>query len=79
MMTTETSAIQRNAIESQRLAAAMAEFERRGGQVRQVGTFKPEPAPPRKNWIDPDTVLVRRRRTLTPSERDAIRRMAVSL
>lgn len=76
MMTTELSAIQRNAVESQRLAAAMAEFERRGGSVRQVGVFKPEPAPPRRDWIDPETVLKRKGVVLTRAERFRVRAMA---
>jgi hypothetical protein len=79
MMTTELSFIQRNAVESARLAAAMAEFETRGGQVRQVGVFKPQPAPPRKDWVDPDTVLKRRGVQLTRAERFRVRAMAEAI
>ena len=79
MVTTELSAIQRNSIESARLAAAIAEFERRGGQVAKVSGFQRQPAPPRKNWIDPDTVLKRKPPALSRSERATLRKMADSL
>ena len=79
MMTTELSAIQRNSIESARLAAAMAEFERRGGQVAKVSGFQRQPAPPRKDWIDPDTVLKRKGVQLTRAERFRVRAMAGAL
>lgn len=47
MMTTELSAIQRNSIESNRLAQAMAEFTSKGGTVEVLEGFvsKPRPEP----------------------------------
>ena len=79
MLTTELSAIQRNSVESARLAAAMAEFEMRGGEVRQVGVFRPEPKPPRKSWIDPDTVLKRKGVLFTRAERFRLRKLAEAI
>jgi hypothetical protein len=79
MMTTELSFIQRNAAESQRLAEAMAEFERRGGKVAQVNTFSHSPKPPRKDWIDPETVLHRKPSGLRRAERVMLRQMAGAL
>ncbi|WP_116828848.1 hypothetical protein [Pseudomonas syringae] len=48
MMTTELSAIQRNSVQSSRLAAAVCEFQRSGGAVRDLGSFRVAPRPPRK-------------------------------
>lgn len=79
MMTTELSAIQRNSVESARLAAAMAEFEMRGGEVRQVGVFKPEPKPMRRNWVDPETVLNRKPPVMSRRDRNALRKMAAAI
>lgn len=79
MVTTELSAIQRNAAESQRLAQAMAEFQHRGGKVAQVAGFTPSPTPRRTDWIDPETVLKRRPPAISRTERATLRRMADSL
>lgn len=79
MISPELSSIQHRSSESVRLNAAMTEFERRGGRVEVVAGFRPEPAPPRKHWIDPDTVLDRRRRQLSHSERLILRRIAEGL
>ncbi|WP_439851121.1 hypothetical protein ACTACG_07175 [Pseudomonas syringae] len=48
MMTTELSAIKRNSVQSSRLAAAVCEFQRSGGTVRDLGSFRVAPRPPRK-------------------------------
>ncbi|PIO96026.1 hypothetical protein CBI55_03625 [Pseudomonas syringae] len=48
MMTAELSAIQRNSVQSSRLAAAVCEFQRSGGAVRDLGSFRVAPRPPRK-------------------------------
>lgn len=79
MMTTELSAIQRNQIESARLAHAVAEFEKRGGQVIQAGEFNPKQPRRRSEWIDPATVLNRKGAFLGRAERDRLRIMAESL
>ncbi|MEE3929689.1 hypothetical protein V2I84_05360 [Pseudomonas viridiflava] len=79
MMTTELSAIQRNSIESNRLAAAMAEYQRRGGQVRQVGVFEFSPKPPRREWVDPETVLRRKPPVMSRRDRKTLRMMAEGL
>ncbi|RMP29858.1 hypothetical protein [Pseudomonas coronafaciens] len=79
MMTTELSAIQRNSVESERLAAAIAEFERKDGKIQQVGVFKPEPPPKRRDWIDPATVLNRKPPAMSRRERNTLRKMAAEL
>jgi hypothetical protein len=79
MVTTELSAIQRNAAESQRLAQAMAEFQNRGGKIAQVAGFTPSPAPRRTDWVDPETVLRRKPSGLRRAERVMLRQMAGAL
>lgn len=62
------------------LEAAKAAFFMRGGQVC-VGPGIPErPAPaPRSTRIDPETVLVRKRRRLRPAEAETVRRMTEAI
>lgn len=79
MVTTELSFIQRNSVESARLAALMEDFERRGGEVRQVGVFELSHKPPRKDWIDPDTVLKRKAPVMSRRDRNALKAMAEML
>lgn len=63
-----------------KLEAAKAAFFMRGGQI-SIGPGIPEhPLPSvRSEKIDPETVLVRKRRSPSPSERAAFRRIADSL
>uniref|UniRef100_UPI002582D850 hypothetical protein n=1 Tax=Pseudomonas sp. TaxID=306 RepID=UPI002582D850 len=61
------------------LEAAKAAFVANGGRVSKVPGFCPRPAPARKNWIDPETVLQRKRRRPSPADRVALRRMADEL
>jgi len=79
MVTTELSAIQRNSIESARIAAATADFELGNGKIEQVGVFKLEPPPKRRDWIEPDTVLKRKEPVISRRDRNALRMMAESL
>lgn len=79
MVTTELSFIQRNSAESARLSALMEDFERRGGEVSQVGVFEFSPKPPRKNWIDPETVLKRKAPVMSRRDRNALKAMAEAL
>ncbi|KPY61401.1 hypothetical protein [Pseudomonas amygdali] len=48
MIATELSAIQANSIKSYELSQAVNEFQRSGGQVRDLGSFRVAPRPPRK-------------------------------
>lgn len=61
------------------LEADKAAFFASGGRVKVIRTVDFAPAPPRRNWIDPDTVLVRRRPTLSRAERNALKRMAEAI
>lgn len=69
-----------NRMESARLAAAMAEFEGRGGRIQQGSCFTGTPIPPkRRDWIDPETVLKRKTRVISPAGRKQLRAMANAL
>jgi hypothetical protein len=66
-----------NRIKSAELAEAVAEFESRGGQILQGECFMGNPIPPkRRDWIDPETVLKRRPRVLSATERGRLQRRA---
>jgi hypothetical protein len=76
----ELSSIQHNRGESARLAQAMAEYERRGGRVQQGTCFTGTPIPPkRRDWVDPETVLKRKTRNISPAGRKQLRQMAEAL
>lgn len=60
------------------LEVAKAAFFMGGRQITELPSRQVLP-PSRKNWIDPETVLKRRRRLPSTSERAALRRMAESL
>ncbi|MCF5227408.1 hypothetical protein [Pseudomonas syringae] len=79
MVTTELSFIQRNSVESARLAALMEDFERRGGEIRQVGVFELSQKPPRKSRVDPETVLKRKEPVMSRRDRNALKAMAEAL
>nr|WP_314569244.1 hypothetical protein [uncultured Pseudomonas sp.] len=52
--------------EQARIDAARAAFLARGGQVQVLASYEFKPEPPRKAWVDPETVL-KRRRMVRPS------------
>lgn len=79
MITTELSAIQRNNVESKRIAQAVAEFERSGGRIRQGDALRLEPKPPRRGWVDPETILKRKRSVMSRRDRNALKAMTEAL
>lgn len=60
------------------LEAAKAAFFMGGRQINELPSRQVLP-PSRKNWVDPETVLKRKRRRPSPADRAALRRMADSL
>ena len=62
------------------IEAAKVAFFNRGGRVK-IGPGVPDrPVPAQRSaWVDPETVLKRRRRLPAPGERAVLRRMADSL
>lgn len=61
------------------LEAAKAAFFASGGRATELGSYCATPVPPRSMQIDPETVLVRKRRRPSPSDRATLRRMAEAL
>ncbi len=79
MMTTELSAIQRNSVESARIAVAVSEFLSRDGKIQTVGVVNIDLHPKRRDWIDPETVLKRKPPVMSRRDRNTLREMAESL
>ncbi|NCE83490.1 hypothetical protein [Pseudomonas sp. Q1] len=80
MISLNLYAVREKQIESDRLAAAVADFWRTpGGRYREIPPAKPSPPPKRRDWIDPETVLYRKPKGLTAADRKALRLMANSL
>ena len=72
--------IQLNHERQAQLEAAKAAFFNSGGQITRADGFPLKPLPPaRSDKIDPDTLLKRRRKPLTPTERKTLRRIAEAL
>ena len=65
--------------EQARIDAAREAFIARGKTVQILESFQFKPAPARKEKIDPETILKRRPKALSRSERQALRKMADSL
>ncbi|OAI84915.1 hypothetical protein AYO28_03260 [Pseudomonas putida] len=61
------------------LEAAKAAFFASGRQVIQLGNCPALPLPVRSDKIDPETVLVRKRRRPTATDRTRLRQMADDL
>jgi len=71
------SAVKENQSKSANLAAAIAEFERRGGLIAKAPGFGGNLIPAvRSTKVDPDTILKRRRKALTFTERKLLREIA---
>jgi hypothetical protein len=74
-----------NLIEQQRQSAEsindrVAQYLAAGGQIAQLKSPPHNPLPPsRSRNIDPETVLKRRPKPLSPADRKALRKMADSL
>ena len=74
-----------NLVEQQRksaeaISAQVAQYMAAGGQISQLKSPPRNPLPPpRSTRIDPDTILKRKPKALSLSERRALRKMAYSL
>ncbi|MFL1547045.1 hypothetical protein [Pseudomonas sp. O39] len=80
MISLNLYAVREKQIESDRLASAVADFWKSpGGSYKNVPPVKPKPPPERRNWIDPETVLKRRKPPITRDERKAPRKLAEAL
>lgn len=65
--------------EQARIDAARAAFLAQGGRVQVLASYEFKPEPPRKAWVDPETVLKRRKPQLSRSDRLALRQLAAQL
>jgi hypothetical protein len=65
--------------EQARIDAARAAFLAQGGRVQVLQSFEFRPAPARKAWIDPETVLKRKPLRITLEQRRILRQIAAAL
>jgi hypothetical protein len=80
MISLNLNAVKGNEETSARIAAAIAAFEARGGQLHFAPGFYGKPKPPaRSQTVDPSTVLKRRRKKPTLTERLTFRELAEAL
>lgn len=77
MISTEKIAVL--AEEQARIDAARAAFLAQGGRVQVLQSFEFRPAPARKAWIDPETVLKRKAMRITRDQRRIFRQLAEAL
>jgi hypothetical protein len=63
--------------ESDRIAAATADFwSRPGSSFKELPPARMKPKPERRDWVDPETVLKRRPKPISAADRKALRKMA---
>jgi hypothetical protein len=80
MISLNLHAVQVKQAESEKIAAAMAEFwSAPGRSYTIVPPGKPIPRPERRDWVDPETVLKRKSRIISPAGRKQIRQMTEAL
>ncbi|MEB0226296.1 hypothetical protein [Pseudomonas sp. 10S4] len=80
MISLNLNAVRVKQTESDRIAAAMADFwTRPGGTFKELPPVRMEPKPARREWVDPGTVLKRRPKPISAADRKALRKMADSL
>ncbi|MFK3971149.1 hypothetical protein ACI2KS_10525 [Pseudomonas sp. NPDC087358] len=80
MISLNLSTVKEKEVESERLAAALNDFwTRPGGSFQVIESFQSKPRPARRDWIDPATVLHRKRRPLSQTERKRLKAMAAGI
>ncbi|WP_395598575.1 hypothetical protein AB4P95_11645 [Pseudomonas sp. A1437] len=80
MISLNLNAVRAKQTESDRIAAAMADFwVRPGSNYQELPTARMKPKPPRSKKIDPETVLKRRPKPISAADRRALRKMADSI
>jgi hypothetical protein len=80
MISINLSAVKENEPRSAKLAVAIAAFEARGGHIAAAPGFFGQPVPPpRSGRIDPETILKRRRKMPTATERRLLRELSEAL
>lgn len=80
MISLNLNAVRAKQTESDRIAAAMADFwTRPGGSFKELQPVRMNPRPPRRDWVDPETVLKRRPNPISAAGRKTLRKMADSI
>jgi hypothetical protein len=80
MISLNLNAVRAKQTESDRIAAAMADFwTRPGGSFKELPATRIKPRPARRDWVGPETVLERRPKPISAVDRKALRKMADSL
>lgn len=80
MISLNLNAVRAKQTESDEIAIAMADFWKRpGGNFKELPPVRMVPKPPRRDWVDPETILKRKPRKLTLAERRALRKMTEAL
>lgn len=80
MISLNLSAVKENEERSARIAAAIAAFEARRGELAIAPGFYGKPRPSARSLpVDPSTVLYRRRKKPTTAERRVFRELAEAL
>ncbi|WP_095047619.1 hypothetical protein [Pseudomonas sp. Irchel s3h9] len=77
MISLNLNAVREKQTESERIAAAMADFwSRPGSTFKELPPARMKPKPERRDWVDPETVLKRRPKPISAADRKALRKMA---
>ncbi|PRB51211.1 hypothetical protein CQ009_13085 [Pseudomonas sp. MYb2] len=80
MISLNLNAVRTKQGESDRIAAATADFwSRPGSSFKKLPPARMKPKPERRDWVDPETVLKRRPKPISAADRKALRKMADSL
>ncbi|MDD1011558.1 hypothetical protein M5G27_29290 [Pseudomonas shahriarae] len=80
MISLNLNSVRAKQTESDEIAAAMAEFwTRPSGTFKELPPVRMKPRPGRRDWVDPETVLKRRRKPISAADRKALRKMADSI
>jgi hypothetical protein len=80
MISLNLNAVRTKQGESDRIAAATADFwSRPGSSFKELPPARMKPRPARRDGVDPETVLKRRPKPISAAERRALRKMADSL
>lgn len=68
------------ATQQSEIEAATAAYFAAGGRLQVIESpIESEPTPPRRDWIDPETVLRRKRRGISAAERTQLKSMTEAL
>ncbi|WP_085631506.1 hypothetical protein [Pseudomonas sp. R16(2017)] len=79
MISNHLNLVEQHRESAEAISDQVAQFLAAGGRIKQLKSQTRTQLRPRSQNIDPETVLKRRRKKLSPADRGAIRKMADSL